>query len=106
MGEQTERGKAMSEKHTPGPWQISSTDSSEIETAQGEILLVCRLSEDGDGNENPADARLIASAPDLLAALEAAEKLLTDFTQDSNAEGDSFVSTRNQLRAAIAKAKA
>lgn len=61
----------MDTKHTPGPWisaepypygvQVSSTNG-----------YVCRVSESGKKSteEQRANARLIAAAPDLLAALE------------------------------------
>lgn len=50
--------------HTPGPWHVYSRNSLCVESATGNIALVnlARASE--------ADARLIAAAPDLLAALK------------------------------------
>ena len=52
--------------HTPGPWQIHRANSSrrgyDVETANGRRLVAFNLS-------NEANARLIAAAPELLAAL-------------------------------------
>lgn len=56
--------------HTPAPWTLNSARSTRVDLidnakghAIGEIVWV--------DVRNPADARLIAAAPDLLAALEA-----------------------------------
>ena len=60
----------MSAKHTPGPWICSSSHS---DTCDFEVR---EDAENGDviageyGIPNLQDARLIAAAPDLLAALE------------------------------------
>ena len=56
--------------HTPGPWHL--IDQTEIRNASG--CTVCVTSEyrvPGREQEAIADARLIAAAPDLLAALRA-----------------------------------
>jgi hypothetical protein len=47
--------------HTPGPWKKSNI-SPHIYGPQNEYLAIC---------ENPANAHLVASAPELLAALQA-----------------------------------
>ena len=47
--------------HTPGPWAWTSPDI--LMAPSDRVLLV-------DGKPTKADARLIAAAPDLLAALE------------------------------------
>jgi hypothetical protein len=51
-------------KHTPGPWTIGGLESGQaaVDGANGE---------DVTGFISPADAALIAAAPDMLAALEA-----------------------------------
>ena len=63
----------MSEKHTPGPWKstkdgriYSETATEWNRTANAETAAWVAAT-----GENPANARLIASAPDLLAACEA-----------------------------------
>ncbi len=64
---------AMGNKHTNGPWKVSLTDDTVVVDANGaEVAAI-----DGDYNHPDtwpvmeANARLIAAAPDLLAALEA-----------------------------------
>lgn len=64
-------------KHTPGPWVLNDARSSRVDLidttsgrAVGEIVWV--------DTRNPADARLIASAPDMLAALRDIVRMLTD----------------------------
>ena len=47
--------------HTPGPWNVYALDWRSVE-AMGRVVADVRTSDD--------DARLIAAAPDLLAALE------------------------------------
>lgn len=57
----------MSE-HTPGPWTVHG-----LEIRQQPYGLIARVSKGPVGNHRcntTADARLIAAAPDLLAALE------------------------------------
>lgn len=62
-------------KHTPGPWEVSEDDPCEIESADGRfvamVLPAPELNWDMNA-EREANARLIAAAPDLLAALRAA----------------------------------
>lgn len=103
--------------HTPGPWQVVPWSSGEpgfnitgaMHNRAGLHHDTCDMVCTVDslcGNpwqhgaaENAANARLIAAAPDLLAACETAEKsLLSDNPLD-------FKSGLNAIRAAIAKAK-
>ena len=56
----------MSATHTPGPWTIRATDRAVV-PARDPSRLVAH-----GGSIMPDDARLIAAAPDLLAALQAA----------------------------------
>ena len=87
----------MSE-HTPGPWTISQGDL-------GILRLTARPSEMGRtlhlasfAEATDADARLIAAAPDLLAALE-------NIAWPEAVFSDWFMEAQKQARAAIAKAK-
>lgn len=64
-------------KHTPGPWVLNDARSSRVDLidttsgrAVGEIVWV--------DTRNPADARLIASAPDMLDTLRDIVRMLTD----------------------------
>jgi hypothetical protein len=58
----------MTTKHTPGPWVIGKRDHDVVmvDTASG--TAICDVY--GESDDRPANARLIAAAPDLLAALE------------------------------------
>lgn len=66
--------------HTPGPWSVQPCaadhgESTVIGTADG--FLIARIPSDAwsgigaESKEDSANARLIAAAPDMLAALEA-----------------------------------
>ena len=56
-------------KHTPGPWPIQSHENR---------LYVGPVEIDGDDDEDLANARLIAAAPDMLAALRALDDVNLD----------------------------
>lgn len=98
-------------KHTPGPWQV---DGLTIE-ADGEI--VCWLGEPaqfaGDVSQVCADAggnaRLIAAAPVMLAALEAAVEcgMVPSWSVNDGgaARHSRQVHVADQIRGAISKAK-
>jgi len=74
--------------HTPGPWQVAG--QHEEHGAGGVILSVPKdkfiagLSVAIYGEESKANARLIAAAPDLLAALER----IAGFTYDGEKDED------------------
>ena len=82
-------------KHTPGPWSASPSPTSDglyhVYKADGNFLTL-------EDAEHEANARLIAAAPDLLAALEAAVHL-------PSLPAVEQVRVQNQARAAIRKAK-
>ena len=73
-------------KHTPGPWFVDGVRFVRQEPAPRHVI--CRL----PTTRNEGDARLIAAAPDLLAALIRCEACTTN-------DG-----VGQQARAAIAKA--
>lgn len=85
-------------KHTPGPWAVHPNQAVVDAFDGGVPLSVCALlwpTDERSEDETFANARLIASAPDLLDALrEIAD--LPWFRQDEGAQ---------IARAAIAKAK-
>lgn len=88
----------MTTKHTPGPWHVDDDDGT-ILSEDGSEVFASHCS--GDWHyiaALPADRRLIAAAPDLLAACEAALQAM-----DAIDVGTSWIS--DALRAAIAKAK-
>jgi len=106
----------MLNKHTPGPWQLHSPTEGDPITGDGSY---CITGPDGgviadivpkDWHETPGNARLIASAPELLEALENA---LADINWllvegfDTNADEcniDGVRDTIAEIKQAIAKA--
>jgi len=89
----------MKATHTPAPWQYDETTYS-VWANEGDkkIVRFIPLHE-----EERANARLIASAPELLAALQIALSDIEDFYQGSPTK-DEFCGTEKLIRAAIAKA--
>jgi hypothetical protein len=93
----------MSTQHTPGPWEIGAYESGQmaVDGANGEQVT---------GFIAPADARLIAAAPDLLEALKEARATLA--TALKSTAPDWFVTEEDvkehlsikKMDAAIAKA--
>ena len=72
-------------KHTPGPWEQPPAPRSTLDIeapSAGVIARVEPLGDDAEGwSEALSNARLIAAAPDLLAALE---KTLAAYIEASN----------------------
>lgn len=112
-------GDQSMSKHTPGPWRFNKRDEMDVAiwgsdgfTICGDVYVIADVSfpekNDAYGHEE-ANARLIAAAPDLLEALEAAiEHGLVP--KSSASEGGAMrhvsqVKCADQIRAAIAKAK-
>lgn len=89
--------------HTPGPWRVPITMPTDVvDSAENRWIANCRPSVNGAPLEQQeANARLIAAAPDLLEALEWIVQ--PDIPIGSNAE---FQHRAIEVaRAAIAKAK-
>ena len=94
----------MTGKHTPGPWVVGESCHTvgrlSVNAATGRPLEICMChwvdGFDDPEDEAPANARLIAAAPDLLAAAQEALACLADLGGDE--------SPVPMLRAAIAKA--
>lgn len=103
-------------QHTPGPWEYAETPciyhQAEIGRTysvygrndfSGPIALLRRDSNERIPFEDAeANARLIASSPELLSALRRAEAALSFFIDD---EGEPDVEALDEARAAIAKAE-
>ena len=90
--------------HTPGPWAAryhESTDSYTIHVA-GRSWESYAVAEVSDCVQDEANARLIAAAPDLLAALERIEPILSRMYGAQAAD----LPPVQIVRAAIAKATA
>ena len=81
----------MTSQHTPGPWWFAQVDyEGNCVAGAGDHELTVALSR--------PDARLIAAAPDLLAALVEAQEALDVLADDA-------ADLAMRLRAAIARAK-
>jgi hypothetical protein len=87
-------------KHTPGPWEVGYHDKHGQRTVLSQHIEICTCWHHSVGaieKEMEANARLIAAAPELLAALQMVMSLYGDgFAADAQA----------YARAAIAKAGA
>ena len=89
--------------HSITPWKTTRSFSHEyirnIKDAQGELIAqVCEL--DDGLNETIANARLMAAAPELLAALQG----MIEYFVDCSIDDYSDTETLQAARAAIAKA--
>ncbi len=95
--------------HTPGPW---NTNQAAIEQSipMGRYIATAYSNGANDYEEDLANARLIAQAPELLAQLEAAEQLLSASESQALHTGNlALMGAINErlygIRAAIQKAK-
>jgi len=94
--------------HSIAPWKTAHSYSHEyirsIKDAQGELIAQVCAFDDGVGNdyipETTANARLMAAAPDLLAALQG----MIEYFVDGSIDDYSDTETMQAARAAIAKA--
>lgn len=89
-------------KHTPGPWYTRRGDSV-VHVMAGSICLTATCTKsyyEHFDDEDLANATLIAAAPDLLAALQAAVAGWDERLED----GDPYPDWLAPARAAIAKA--
>lgn len=91
----------MMTNHTPGPWVIGKQDHDvmTVDTANG--TAICDVYVDSDDRRPPANANLIAAAPDLLAALETLERMVSKMRYTLDDDDPAL----EPARAAIAKAK-
>jgi hypothetical protein len=87
-------------KHTPGPWSVDGEGIKAIVRDANMMIVAIRHRMPGDAHE--ANARLIAAAPDLLAALNGF------VINEQNLNDEHFAGVQERLmklaRAAIAKA--
>jgi hypothetical protein len=94
-------------KPTPSPWIHKSFANCDAVVANGVIIATVgltaddELSDDFDITKQQANAKLIAAAPDLLAALEAMTYYFAEYEKDDSAKYGF-----KAARAAIAKATA
>jgi len=109
-GEVATTGTAPATEHTPGPWRLGEANHCIIiSTADDTTLRPTAIVADCEylrpSEEAKANARLIAAAPDLLAALQRADldvTLLLPFLTGPYKSG--LEAGRDAIRAAIAKA--
>lgn len=85
----------MTDKFTPGPW---ANRNGRIYQADRDVLTIANVGRAFDGDYSPANATLIAAAPELLQAAVAALELLKVIHDETGKVG-------MQLQAAIAKAR-
>lgn len=92
----------MKTLNTPSPWQVdhSGTCHIGITDKNERTIAFCNLQNE-DGDEDEANARLIAAAPDLLSALEN----LADYVFAFEGKQNICTSVWMDAREAIAKAK-
>ncbi len=90
----------MSATHTPGPWAPEDAVDNRV-AVYARNRCVCLVGDQGDPVVD-ADARLIAAAPELLAALEIAEATLNRLAPDGSRATQG---TRDIICAAITKAR-
>jgi hypothetical protein len=102
-----ERIKSMKQlsNHTPGPWHVGMRPGPIVYGALGEQIAGLRGSSLGY-EETSANARLIASAPELLAALEIVLSSTCGDVGDDGYDGCIRIEAKalERVRAAIAKA--
>ena len=95
----------METKRTPGPWIIEtySVVASNTPVDGGDIICEAPLIFEDSMRRWQANARLIAAAPELLAACSRAFNLIKESGFSSGLIEEEFDGTLNQLDAAIAK---
>ena len=98
----------MNAQHTPAPWNdgLHHQGHLAIQSDNGRLVALCgAMARNDEQLENLANARLIAAAPDLLAVLQEAVRVL-DYAADAldAPEASHFRATIADARAAIAKA--
>jgi len=97
------QAKRENAKHTPGPWMVEPLGSAcfEVKCECGYFIATCHDGVRGDRNAD-VNARLIAGAPDLLAALQRIVAVLDK--QVASPHLAERASPLAQAKAAIAKA--
>ena len=98
----------MTQKHTPGPWHLGQDRNYEAALVAENGETVARAAWTGGSGceleiDKAADARLIAAAPELLEALEAARDTLKAHQMDYADSG--YLTAIEDAEAAIARAR-
>lgn len=96
----------MTTKPTPGPWLVNEEDALVYAEGENEDICICDLQSAGTACTNPAqaliNARLIATAPELLLALKA---LLIETNQHAEGDCPRLLDACKNARVTIAKAE-
>ena len=100
------------EKHTPGPWQVFGRMTGRVVSENGPGMVeICETGDFRDAELVPfnaarwnADARLIAAAPDMLEALQAAQSMHQRYCDRVGASDGWARTLKSQIDAAITKA--
>jgi hypothetical protein len=89
--------------HTPAPWEMHHYGDNEgdIHGSNGTLVCMMREGDTAPDQDWSADARLIAAAPELLAAL----KEIVAYDEGSNDPEDYGYEVLMRCKAAIAKAE-
>ena len=88
--------------HTPGPWKVmQGVVRPRVSTADGSTTVAGNICSLGNAEIGEANARLIAAAPDLLAAC----KFIIWAVSTDGTSGVRFLEACNSARQAIAKAE-
>lgn len=83
-------------RHTPGPWTAEGWNNTTVNAADGSTITAAPGGVRGAKiSEIQANARLIAAAPDLLAALEL-------FLAQYHVPGSAYREARPEIQAALA----
>ena len=91
----------MNTQHSPGPWAQAPLSAVEILGPDETMIATSRYGMNGISREQAvANARLIAAAPELLAALQELNRAVRQFTNADESDWPELVAAR----AAIAKA--
>ena len=93
----------MKTNHAPGPWTLSETSMFSLVMSGDNVIATVNYVSTWGTLPGADNARLIAAAPDLLAALEELERLSV-WLGGSNPVHDAIESAKRKARAAIAKA--
>lgn len=96
-------------QHTPGPWTIGSRTAGgcwrviDAPTWDAFAKVVIKMTDDkADSEQGLANARLIAAAPDLLAALKRAREILPTLAEEAGCSVNSYL---DDIDAAVEKAE-
>lgn len=68
-------------QHTPGPWTVSEQETGRIYIASDDNLALAGMFFTAHPESAREDARLMAAAPDLLAALEGLTAIVAEYRE-------------------------